>query len=126
MNIYNISLVGAKIYNYIIDTSAYGFGSITQLPVIVKVNINKIYDKLANGVINYSSLFVQTYTSISTILLSGGNTPNPMSYSYNNGLTWVPNNNASSYFTNINSIAFNGSMWVAVGLGNSSIAYSID
>jgi len=70
------------------------FGTINKLPVLPQVNIDKIYNKSPIGIINYSSLFVQNYISSSSILISCGNAPNPMSYSYNNGLSWVANNNA--------------------------------
>jgi hypothetical protein len=47
--------------------------------------------------------------------------------SSSDGITWSPQTNLNSIFTGVTSVAWNGSLWVAVGSGASaSIAYSTD
>ena len=62
---------------------------------------------------------------ITSRLVGVGNSTTTIAYSDDNGLTWTSLGN--SIFTSAgNGVAFNGSMWVAVGEGTNAIAYSTD
>ena len=61
------------------------------------------------------------------IIVAGGKDDNMISYSTDFGVTWTPVANSSTIFTTtVNSIDFNGSMWVAGGRGTNTLAYSMD
>ena len=60
--------------------------------------------------------------------VAGGSGTNSLAYSYDDGLTWTGLGTSTNFFTGYgNNIAWNGSMWVAVGFDPSvQIKYSFD
>jgi len=84
-----------------------------------------------NGDVSFNNAMILVNQSSPNVMVAGGYNPfnntngNTLAYSLNGGQTWQSvANNYSIFSGNCQGIAWNGTMWIAVGGGTNSMAYS--
>ena len=74
--------------------------------------------------VNIPTLIINKQNQTNRMLATGNGTY-LIAYSDNNGVTWT-GVNVTSIFTYVYTVSWNGAIWVALGFGTNSIAYSYD
>ena len=124
-NFSNIALIGDNYFNYDICSNSIAYGTVNRAELVPKLNIDKTYDKTTLAIVNNSQLLVRNLigTSVENILVGAGS---DLFFNVNNSIYWYKSSNITSIFTSVNSVLWNEEMWLAVGAGTGTMAYSIN
>jgi len=119
----NIWVIGGQNITGTVNTGIISFSVDGSGTIFTNSSNAFTYFSNVNKIIYNGNLFVAVGTAM--IDNSGNITGSSIAVSIN-GNVWHEAKNCNNFFTTCNSIAWNGSMFVAGGIGNNTIAYSID
>jgi len=85
---------------------------------------NVLFYNTSTNEITYGTKSLTNNIQTEQFMVAGGAGTNTLSHTYD-GINWIADG-SSVFTTQVNGVAWNGSLWVAVGSGTNTLAYSSD